>query len=47
MKKILNYIWSFIFEGLVMSFIAVLGAYVYLKMHIDDFFKKFRKKKKS
>lgn len=47
MKKVLNYIWGFIFEGLAMSFIAVVGAFVYLKMHIDDFFKKFKKKKKK
>lgn len=47
MKNVLDYIWGFIFEGLAMSFIAVVGAYVYLKIHIDDFFKKFGKKKKS
>ncbi len=30
-----------------MSFIAVVGAFVYVKMHIDNFFKKFKKKKKK
>lgn len=47
MKKVLNYIWGFIFEGFAMSFIAVVGVFVYLKMHINDFFKKFKKKKKK
>jgi hypothetical protein len=47
MRKIINYILGSIFEGFVMSFIAVVGAFVYVKMHIDNFFKKFKKKKKK
>jgi hypothetical protein len=47
MKKILWYIWGFIFEGLAMSFVVVVGVFVYMKTYMVDFLKKFRKKKKN
>lgn len=47
MKKVLSYIWGFIFEGLAMSFIAVVGAFVYVKVYLQDFIGKFKKKKKK
>ena len=47
MKKVLNHIWGFIFEGLAMSFIVVVGAFIYVKAHLQDFIRIFKKKKKK
>lgn len=47
MRKIINYILGSIFEGFAMCFVVVVGAFVYVKTHVGDFLKKFKKKKKK